>query len=76
MFSAPLFTEDLCKGQLLSLNVMKKNEANRVTPSNFSFLELVLHHYIKWIFVLNAMRRKGMEQWLNGKSDMTTKIDL
>lgn len=52
MFSAPSFTEDLCKGQLLSLNVMKKNEANMVTPSSFCFLEksgTTSKRYLSWM---------------------------
>lgn len=52
MFSAPSFPEDLCKGQLLSLNVMKKNEANMVTRSNFSFLEKAgstSNRYLSWM---------------------------
>lgn len=59
MSSDPSFTEDLYKGQLFSLNVMKKNEANIVTLSNFSFLEksgTTSNRYLSWML----QERKGI----------------
>lgn len=63
MFSAPNFTENLCKGQLLSVNVIKKNEANRVTPSNFSFLELVLHQADIGLGCCEEERHGAVAEW-------------
>lgn len=59
MFSAPSLAEDLWEGQLFSLNVMKKNEANMVPPSNFSSLEksgTTSNGYLSWM----PRERKGI----------------
>lgn len=63
MFSASNFTEDLCKGELLHLNVMKKNEANKVIPSNFSFLELVLHQADTSLGCCEEERHGAVAEW-------------